>query len=93
MTLEILDPTHETDSADFRAADRLATISGTRIAIVSNGKHGTKPFFDALEAELKGRHGAAEVVRIIKPNYSAPVDRALLGDAEKWNALIAGIGD
>lgn len=93
MSFEILDPTHETDVAAFRAADRLGTISGTRIAIVSNGKRGTKPFFDALEATLRSNHGVAEVVRITKPNYSAPVDRALLGDAEKWNALIAGIGD
>lgn len=91
--MEILDPTHETESSPFRAAERLTSLAGTIIGIISNGKKGTVAFFDAFEDELKCRHGVAEVVRLVKPNYSAPVDRALLGDAEKWHALVAGIGD
>jgi hypothetical protein len=93
MSIEFLDPTHESHGGEFALAPRLNTLQGTVVAIVSNGKKGTVPFFDAFERELHEAYGVAEVVRITKFNYSTPVDRSLLDDAERWNALIAGIGD
>jgi hypothetical protein len=93
VTIEILDPTHEGHSSEFALVPRLATLEGATIAIVSNGKKGTRPFFDAFERELIERYGVAAVVRLTKSNFSAPVESSLLDDAEKWNALIAGIGD
>lgn len=93
MSIEILDPTHESGSVEFHSADRLKSLKGTTIGVISNGKKGTQTFFDAFENELKRRHHVARVVRLTKANYSAPVDRALLGEAQKWNALVAGIGD
>ena len=91
--ITILDPTHEDDSSAFTSAHRLDSLEGATVAIISNGKKGTKPFFDAFERELREAHGVAEVVRRTKANYSAPVERELLGEAEKWQALVAGIGD
>ena len=38
-------------------------------------------------------HKVADVVRITKSNYSAPVEPELLAEAEKWQAIISGIGD
>ena len=57
------------------------------------GKHGTAPFFDALEAELRRGYGLADVVRVVKPNYSAPAGDEILDHARGWHALVAGIGD
>ena len=93
MTITVLDPTHETGASGFQPADRLTSLEGATVGIVSNGKKGTKPFFDAFERELRQSHGVAEVVRLTKANYSAPVERELLDKAQKWNALVAGIGD
>jgi hypothetical protein len=93
MSIEFLDPTHESQSHAFAAAKRLASLSGATIAIVSNGKKGTKPFFDAFERELSDRYGVARVVRLTKSNYSAPVEPGLLAESGRWQALIAGIGD
>ncbi len=93
MPLEILDPTHEGDSAGFQRADRLASLEGKTIAIVSNGKRGTQPFFDALEAEFLDTYRASKVVRLTKSNYSAPAEPELLSEAHRWNALVAGVGD
>lgn len=93
MAIEILDPAYEGTAADFVPAPRLATLAGATVAIVSNGKKGTPAFFDALAAALVGTHGVGEVVRLTKSSYSAPVEAALLNDAERWNALVAGIGD
>ena len=93
MSIEFLDPTHEGESAAFKLADRLVSLDGTTVAIVSNGKRGTRPFFDAIETELRTNHGVGDVVRIVKSNYSAPVDPEFLREAEKWQALISGVGD
>jgi hypothetical protein len=92
-SIQFLDPTHEQGSAAFQAAPRLATLDGATVAIISNGKKNTKPFFDGIEAELKDTFKVADVVRMTKSNYSAPVEEALLNDAEKWQALISGVGD
>ena len=91
--MEFLDPTHESGASGFVPAQKLQTLQGTTIGLVSNGKKGTKPFFDALEKELTGRYGVAQVVRLTKSNYSAPAEPGLLADASRWQALIAGIGD
>ena len=93
MSIEFLDPTHENDTGEFALAPRLSTLEGAVVAIVSNGKKGTIPFFDQFECELLHTHNVAEVVRITKFNYSTPVDRSLLDEAERWNALVAGVGD
>jgi len=93
MPVEFLDPTHEAGGAEFHRATRLPTLAGATVAIISNGKRSTKPFFDAMADELKEVHSVADVVRITKSNYSAPVEPALLNDAEKWQAIISGIGD
>ena len=93
MSIEFLDPTHEERYGEFTRAPRLHTLDGAVVAIVSNGKKGSIPFFDAFAQELIAAHNVAEVVRITKFNFSTPVDRSLLNDAERWNALISGIGD
>lgn len=93
MTIEILIPTYDDDPAAFAAAPRLAGLAGSTIGIISNGKHGTTPFFDAMAEHLQSAHGVAEVVRLTKPNYSAPAPDELIEQARHWHALVAGIGD
>ena len=93
MAIEFLDPTHESGAAAFAPAKRLASLKGATLGIVSNGKKGTKPFFDAFERELKERYGVARVVRTTKSNYSAPAEAAIMTSATEWGALVAGVGD
>jgi hypothetical protein len=93
VSVEFLDPTHESGAAPFSPAKRLTTLRGATVGIVSNGKKGTRPFFDALERELIERHGVAKVVRTTKSNYSAPADEEIMTRTERWQALISGIGD
>ncbi len=93
MTLEILDPTHEGVAPDFAPAPRLQSLDGATIGVISNGKKGTKPFFDALEQEFIEKYGVASVVRRTKSNYSAPADAEFMAEAKQWHALVAGVGD
>jgi len=93
VSIEFLDPTHESGAAAFSLAKRLTSLEGATIGIVSNGKKGTKPFFDALERELIQRYGVARVARLTKANYSAPAGAEILNETERWQALISGVGD
>jgi hypothetical protein len=91
--MEFLDPSHEADRRAFAPAPRLATLEGATIGIVSNGKKGTQPCFDALAREFTERYRVARVVRLTKANYSAPAEPGLLDGAALWQALVAGVGD
>jgi hypothetical protein len=91
--MEVLDPTHGGDADPFTPARRPASLTGLTVGIVSNGKQGTQVFFDALDTELRDRHGASEVVRITKPNYSAPAGDDIINADVRWQVLVAGIGD
>ncbi len=93
MSLEILDPTHEADPRDFTPAARLPSLEGVTVGFLSNGKKGTRLFFDALAAQLLETHGVAEVVRVTKANFSAPAEPEVFEQAKQWDALVAGVGD
>lgn len=90
--MRVLNPTHEDAIEVTTPAERLRDLTGTTVGIISNGKQGTRPFFDALEAQLRAR-GVGDVERVTKPNYSAPAGDDILDRAKRWNALVAGIGD
>lgn len=91
MTLQVLDPTHESDFDAFVAPARIDQISGKRIAMISNGKQGTGRFFDALAQGFESR--GATVVRLTKHNYSAPAEAPVMAQATDCDVVVAGIGD
>ncbi len=93
MTIEVLDPSYDERASALEPAARLERVAGTTLGIVSNGKRGTVGFFDALEAELRDRYDVAEVIRVVKPDYSAPAGDEIMDAAQTWHAVIAGIGD
>ena len=89
----ILDPSHEEGAEEFAPAARLAALEGMTVGVISNGKEGTRDFFSAFETELRQRYGVAQVVLRTKSNFSAPADAALMDEAKRWHALVAGVGD
>ena len=91
--LHILDPTHEERPEIRELAPRLATLRGGTVGFVSNGKAGTRAFFDELERLLVERWEVAEVVRTTKANYSAPAEAELIAQAAGWTTMFAGVGD
>ena len=93
MTIEVLDPTHEGDSREFKIASGLKDLKGSRIGLISNGKRGTLPFFNAIEELLKSKYEVKEVIRVVKKNYSAPAEEEIMTEVKKWDAVIAGVGD
>ncbi len=93
MTIEVLDPSHEGGAAPFARATALTTLAGTTVGIISNGKEGTKPFFDAFTQALVDEHKVANVVRLLKSNYSAPAEPEIVQQLAQFDAVVTGIGD
>jgi len=93
VTFEVLDPTYDESGEPFEQSPRLASLKGTTIGVVSNGKQGTGRFFDAFADRLTSAHGVDRVERVVKPNYSAPAGDEIMDATSTWNALVSGIGD
>ena len=93
MSLRVLDPSYEEEPVDQTLPARPSTLRGTTVGFISNGKAGTRRYFDHLEQLLRDEWGVAEVVRRTKSNYSAPAERELIDEAATWAALFAGVGD
>lgn len=94
MNITVLDPTHETTPSGTQLALRLIALEGKTVGVISNGKEGTKVFFNHLESTLREDFGVSEVVHRVKSSYSAPADPHIMAEAAaSWDAVISGIGD
>ena len=93
MSIEFLNPTHEESSKEYIIAPKLNSLKGMTVGIISNGKKGTFPFFDAFEKNLIMDFGVSKIFRKIKTNYSAPADDDIIKEIPKWDAVITGLGD
>ena len=93
MTIEVLTPIHESQSAMLELAARPASLVGATVGFISNGKQGTIGFFDHLERLLHERFAIAKVVRCTKSNFSAPAEPAIIEAAAGWQLAITGLGD
>ncbi len=89
----VLDPSFEEAPSSFELPARPATLVGATVGIISNGKVGTRPFFDHLERLLREEWRVGDVVRRAKRNYSAPAEAELIAEAAGWAVMFAGIGD
>jgi hypothetical protein len=53
MSIQFLDPTHENHFGEFALAPKLNSLENAVVAIISNGKKGSIPFFDAYEEVIR----------------------------------------
>jgi hypothetical protein len=93
MALQVLDPTNETAPPLGQRAPRLTTLAGKVVGCISNGKEGTQGFFAHLDRMLREEFGAADVIRRVKSNYSAPADPDIVDEIKRWHAVVTAIGD
>ena len=93
MVLQVLDPTNETVPPLGQPAPRPASLTGTTVGFISNGKEGTKAYFQHVERMLREELGVADVVWRTKSNYSAPADTHIADEIRNWHAVVTGVGD
>ncbi len=91
--MKVLDPTHEQHAADGQPAQRLDSLEGASIGIITNGKEGTDQLFSNISDLLRERHGVGDVHVRRKASYSAPAETEILDEAKRWTAVITGVGD
>ena len=91
--IDVLDPSFEQPQQAWTPAPRPTTLTAITVGIISNGKAGTRPFFDHLERILREEWGVADVVRRTKSNYSVPAETELIEEAARWQVMFAGVGD
>jgi hypothetical protein len=92
--ITVLNPTYDqppTHAAPLPA--RPPVLKGATVGILSNGKVGTRTYFDHLERLVRDEWGVADVVRRTKSNYSAPAEAGLIQEAVNWAVMFAGVGD
>jgi hypothetical protein len=90
--ITVLNPTFDETPVALVLPARPATLVGATVGIISNGKAGTRPYFDHLERMLR-EWGVGDVVRRTKSNYSAPAEAELIAEAARWAVMFAGVGD
>lgn len=91
-TIRILDPVSKPREQKQSLAPRLATISGKRLGVISNGWHS----FDVMSghmAELAtAKHEAREVVYRKNPSAASATPKPEMDAIAATNAAIVGIG-
>lgn len=93
MDFVTLDPTFEERTATRAAAPPLVSLRGATVGLLSNGKTNVAPFLDEVDSLLRSEHGVAEVVRLRKPNMSAPAPADVMRDLVACDAAFSAIGD
>jgi len=93
MSIVVLDPTLAYQPPAARLAPRLPEITGRTIALLDNGKKNVAPFLDAVEALLRERYGAGEIIRARKPNQNAPAPPELIAALARADAALSAVGD
>jgi hypothetical protein len=92
--ITVLNPTFDQGATvELALATRPPVLAGATVGMLSNGKIGTRAYFDHLERLVRERWHVADVVRRSKSNYSAPAEAALIEEAAGWEVMFAGVGD
>ena len=94
MTIRLMDPGGSGTTVERTLAPRLASLTGQRMALLTNGKHNADVLLRETAAVFAERHGCREVGFFDKRNAGNPcrADRleALCKEAD---FLITAVGD
>jgi hypothetical protein len=90
----IVDPAAEDAAASVQIAQRLASLSGARIAIIDNSKHMAAELLHAVEGLLQSRYQVQAFSRYRKSNPSVPTPPDVLaGLLGSCDAVVHGVAD
>lgn len=93
MPITVLNPTSESDAELLRLAPPLASLRGSLIGFLDNGKVNTDAIFQQVSRMLAEEHGVREVVWRRKPDFSRPAPAGMIAELSACDAIITGVGD
>lgn len=92
--LIVLNPTSGSTAQSGKMAERAASLNGSVIGLIDNGKKNSNTVLHAVLNRIKERFSIKEVVPHLKASFSHPIketDAELL--AKKCDFVLAGVGD
>jgi len=94
MSMEIYDPTYETEKRRIEYAPRPTSLAGLRIGLVDNTKHNSDQLLLRIAGILEQEHGAATHMIRRKTSAGARPHDAIVEEFRRdCDIVIAGIGD
>ena len=93
MTLEVLDPTLNSEGGPLRLAPALTSLEGAVIGMIDNAKIGTERFYDHVAEILGKEYGVREFIRRRKPDATRPIAPEMLASMSGADAILSAIGD
>lgn len=95
MPVTLVNPLDERPAPQASSADRLASLEGTKIALLDISKPGGSVFLDRLGGLLRKRYGVAEILRFRKPTFAKPAPEAVLADIRRSvpHAVVEALAD
>ena len=93
MTVTIVHPGNERVPKAAEPPRRLDDVAGKRIGLLDITKPGGNFFLDRLEAILRTKYGAAEVVRTRKPTFAKNAPPQIIEQLRALDAVIEGLAD
>ena len=93
MPIRVLNPTSASDAEPLRLALPLASLRGSLIGFLDNGKVNSDAIFLHVERTLLEEHHVREVVWQRKHDFSRPAPAAIIAELSACDAIVTGIGD
>lgn len=89
----VLNPTEGSSIAAGKLAERLSTLNGKVLGVISNGKRNSDVFMQHLLTNVQKKYDLKEVIWIDKINASLPIPHDVLEQLNSTQALLSGVGD
>jgi hypothetical protein len=93
MAVTIVHPGNESAVKAAAPPVRLASLAGKKIGLLDISKPGGSFFLDRLEAILRTKYGAADVVRTRKPTFAKNAPPQIIEQLRTLDAVIEGLAD
>lgn len=93
LPITVLNPTSRSEAESLRLALPVASLRGSVIGILDNGKVNTDAIFHRVSRMLREEHGVREVLWRRKHDFSRPAPAVMIAELSACDAIITGIGD
>lgn len=93
MPITVLNPTSASDAEPLRLAPPPASLRGSLIGFLDNGKVNTDAIFHQVSRMLMEEHGVREVQWRRKHDFSRPAPAGMIAELSACDAIITGVGD
>ena len=93
MSIRVLDPTFEENTAVSATVTGLKSLAGRTVGLLDNSKINVKQLLDHMEELLRTQYGVRAVVRLRKSDASRPAPPNVVAGMTGCDAIISAVGD